>query len=108
MAKFMIEETLSSQTFADLMQNPEDRVEVLKPLFESVGCKLEQGYGSAIENKSYLIVESPDLKTVYTVGANFIASGSASSIKFIPLITLPEAVNICKKAASLCYRAPGK
>jgi len=108
MAKFMIEETLSSQTYADLMHNSEDRVMVLKPLFESVGCKLEQGYGSAIENKSYLIVESPDLETVFMVGVNFIASGSASYIKYIPLITLPEAVNICKKAASLSYRPPGK
>jgi uncharacterized protein with GYD domain len=108
MAKYLIEETLSSQTYADLMQNPEDRVEVLKPLFESVGCKLEQGYGSAIENKSYLIVESPDLKTVFTVGANFITSESASSIKYIPLVTLPEAVDIFKKAASLSYRPPGK
>jgi uncharacterized protein with GYD domain len=108
MPKFIIEETLSSQTFSDLLHNPEDRVEVLKPLFESVGCKLEQGYGSAIENKSYLIVEAPDLKTVYTVGANFLASGAASSIKYIPLITLPEIVDICKRAASMDYRPPGK
>jgi len=108
MTKYLIEETLASQTFADMLQNPEDRVEVLKPLFEAVGCKLEQGYASGIENKAYLIVESPDLNSVYTVGANFLASGAALSIKYIPLIALPEVVGICKKAASLGYRPPGR
>jgi len=108
MAKYLIEETLSSQAFTGMLQNPEDRVEVLKPLFEAAGCKLEQFYASGIENKAYLIVESPDLNSVYTVGANFLASGAASFIKYIPLITLPDVVDICKKAASLSYRPPGR
>ena len=108
MAKYLIEETLASQTFAGMLQKPEDRFEVLKPLFEVVGCKLEQAYASGIENKAYMIVESPDLDSVYTIGANFMASGAASSIKYIPLMTIPEAVDVCKKAAILGYRPPGK
>ncbi len=108
MAKYLIEETLASPAFSGMLQNPEDRGEVLKPIFEAAGCKLEQYYVSGIENKTYLIVESPDLKNVYTVGVTFMAEGAASSIKYIPLLTLPEAVDICKKAASLGYRPPGR
>ena len=108
MTKYLIEETTTPQAFTGMLQNPEDRNEVIKPLFEAAGCKLEQFYVSGIENKAYLIVESPDLNSVYAVGANFIASGAASSIKYIPLMTLPETVDICKKAASLGYRPPGK
>ena len=108
MAKYMIEETFSSQAAAGVMQKPEDRFEVLKPLCEAAGCKLEQFYVSGIENKSYLIIESPDLNNVYTVGTTFLASGAASSIKYIPLITWPEVVDIAKKAASLGYHPPGK
>lgn len=70
--------------------------------------RLEQYYVSGIENKTYLIVEAPDLKNVSTVGATFMAEGAASSIKYIPLFTLPEVVDVCKKAASLGYRPPGK
>lgn len=55
MAKYMIEETFSSQAVAGVMQKPEDRFEVLKPICEAAGCKLEQFYVSGIENKSYLI-----------------------------------------------------
>jgi len=108
MGKYLIEETLASQAFAGMLHNPEDRFEVLKPLFKAAGCKLEQGYASGIENKAYMIVESPDLDSVYTVGASFLASGAASAIKYIPLMTLSETADICKKAASLGYRPPGK
>jgi hypothetical protein len=108
MAKFMIEETLASPAFSGMLQKPEDRGEVLKPIFEAAGCRLEQYYVSGIENKTYLVVEAPDLKNVFTVGATFMAEGAASSIKYIPLMTLPEAVDICKKAASLGYQPPGK
>ena len=108
MAKYLIEETISPQGYAGIIKNPEDRSEVLKPLFEAAGCKLEQFYISGIENKAYLIVESPDLDCVSIIGTNFMAGGAAASIKYIPLITWPEAVDFVKKAASLGYRPPGK
>jgi hypothetical protein len=108
MTKYLIEETLASQTYTDMLKNPEDRFEVLKPYFQAAGCKLEQGYASSIENKAYLIVESSNLDNVYTAGANFLAGGAASAIKYIPLLTLPEVVDIFRKAARISYRPPGK
>jgi len=108
MAKYLIEETFSSQAAAGIMQKPEDRNAVLRPIFEAAGCKLEHFYISGIENKAYLIVESPDLNSIYTVGATFLASGAVSSIKYIPLLTVPEAVDLFKKAASLGFRPPGR
>ena len=108
MTKYLIEETVSPQAAAGILQNPEDRSEVLRPLFEAAGCKLDQFYISLIENKAYLIVESPDLNSVYTVWGNFLAGGATSSIKCTPLITISEGVDLFKKAASLGYRPPGK
>ena len=108
MGKYLIEETFSSQAAAGVMQKPEDRFEVLKPICEAAGCKLEQFYVSGIENKSYLIIKSPDLDTVCTLGTTFFASGAASAIKYIPLLTVPEVVDLFKKAATLGYQPPGK
>ncbi len=108
MAKYLIEETLAPQTYTDMLKNPEDRFEVLKPLFKETGCNLEQIYASAIENKAYLLVESPDLESVYTIGALFLAGGAATAIKYIPLKPMPEVVEICRKAGSISYRPPGK
>ena len=108
MAKYLIEETVGSPGVQGILQKPEDRSEALRPIFEAAGCKLEQFYVSLIENKTYLMIESPDLDSVYTVGATFLASGAASSIKYIPLKTISEVVDLFKKAGSLGYRAPGK
>jgi hypothetical protein len=62
MAKYLIEETLATQNFTEMLKNPEDRFEVLESLFETVDCKLESGYASVIKNKAYLTVESPDFE----------------------------------------------
>ena len=108
MAKYLIEETIGYQGMQGIMNKPEDRSEALKPLFKAAGCKLDQFYVSGIENKAYLIVESPDLDSICAVGTTFLASGAASSIKYIPLIEWPEVLDVVKKAASLGYRPPGK
>ena len=108
MAKYMIEETTTPQAAAGLLQNPEDRFQVLAPIFQAAGCKLEHFFVSGIENKAYLIVESPDIESVYTVAVNFQAAGAAQAIKCIPLIPMSETVDLAKKAAGLGYHPPGK
>jgi uncharacterized protein with GYD domain len=108
MAKYLIEETLAPKEVAGVLENPEDRTEPVRRVFEAAGCKLEQFYASLIENKTYLIVEAPDLNSVCKVWVNFVAAGVASSIKCTPLITASEAADLFKRAASVAYRPPGK
>ena len=108
MTKYLIEETLTTQAVAGIMQNPEDRTEVLRPVFEAAGCKLEQFYVSGIENKSYLIVESPDLNSISRMMFVFQGGGTAAAIKCTPLLTVSEAVDLAREAASLGFRPPGK
>ena len=108
MAKYLIEETTTSVAAAGILGKPEDRGEALKPVFRAAGCELEHLYVSLNENKAYLIVESPELSNPYTVMGTIQASGAISSFKITPIVTISEAVDIFKKAASLNYRAPGK
>jgi len=44
MTRYLIEETVTSQAVAALMKNPHDRTEAVRPVFESVGGKLEHYY----------------------------------------------------------------
>jgi uncharacterized protein with GYD domain len=108
MAKYLIEETVASPGVAGILKKPEDRSRVLRTVFEAAGCRLEQFYCSLTENKTYLIVESPDLNSVYTLTLAFQASGGLSSIKSTPLVTVSEGVNLFEKAAKLGYEPPGK
>ena len=108
MGKYLIEETLASHGVAGVLEKPEDRTKPVRRVFEAAGCKLEQFYVSLIENKTYLIVEAPDLESVYSVAVNFLAAGAALSIKCSPILTAAEAVPMLKRAAGAGYRPPGK
>ena len=108
MAKYLIEETITSQAVQGILQKPEDRSKVLGPIFKAAGCMLEQFYVSGIENKALMIAESPDLESIYTLMMAFQAGGTAVSIKCTPLIPVSEAVDLFKKAARLDFNAPGK
>lgn len=108
MAKYLIEETVAGAGYAGIIQKPEDRSKAILPLFKAAGCKLDYFYVSLIDNKTYLIIDAPDLISVNTMTAKVMASGTLSAIKCTPIIDASEAVGLFEKAAGLTYRPVGK
>jgi uncharacterized protein with GYD domain len=89
---------------APIMKNPHDRTEAVRPIFESVGGKLEHYYVAYTENTVYLIAEIPDQESLAAILWAFQAGGGPMSIKATPLMTATEAADILKKAGNLGYR----
>ena len=106
MTKYLIQETVTSQAVAATMKNPEDRTEAIRPIFESVGGKLEHYYVAYSENTVYLLAEIPDQESLATIIWAFQAGGGPMSIKATALMTMTEAVDVLKKAGTLGYRPP--
>ena len=106
MTRYSVEETVTSQAVAAIMKNPEDRAEAIRPIFESVGGKLEHYYVAYSENTIYLLAEIPDQESVAAIIWAFQAGGGPTSVKATPLMTMTEAVDVLKKAGSLGYRPP--
>jgi len=106
MTRYLIEETISSQAAAAVMKNLEDRTEVIRPIFESVGGKLEHYYVAYNENTVYLLAEIPDQESLAAILWAFQAGGGPISLKATPLMTAMEAVDVLKKAGGLGYRPP--
>ncbi len=106
MTRYLIEEIASSQAVAALIKNPHDRIEVIRPIFESVGGKLEHYYVAYTENKVYLIAQIPNQESLAAILWAFQAGGGPISVKATPIITFTEAVDVFKKAGSLGYRPP--
>jgi len=106
MTRYLIEETVSSQAVAAIMKNPHDRTEVIRPIFESVGGKLEHYYVAYSENTCYLLAEIPDQESLAAIIWAFQAGGGPLSLKATPVMTATEAVDVMKKAGSLGYRPP--
>ena len=106
MTRYLIEETYTSQAAAALIQNPHDRTEAIRPIFEAVGGRLEHYYIAYSENTVYLLAEIPDQESLAAILVAFQAGGGPSSIKATPLMTATEAVGVFKEAGSLGYRPP--
>jgi len=106
MTKYLIQETVTSQAVAALMQNPHDRTEAIRPVFESVGGKLENFYIALNENTAYIIADITDQDSLAAILWTFQAGGGPISIKATPLMTAKEAVDMLKKAESLGYHGP--
>lgn len=107
MPRYMVEETGTHQAVAALLQNPEDRAEAIRPIFEAVGGSLEQFYFSFAENIAFLIVDVPDQASLGAIMWAIFAGGGLASIRVTPIMTASEAVDVFKRAASVAYRPPG-
>jgi len=104
MAKYLIKETISSNAAQYLMKNPEDRAQIIRPVFESVGGKLEHYYVACNENSTYLIADIPEQKDLMALLWVFQAGGGPTNITATPIITIAETVDVVKKAATLNYQ----
>ena len=82
------------------------KLEAVRPIFQSVGGKLEHYYVAYNENTVYLIAEIPDQESLAELIWAFQAGGGPTSIKATPIMTSTEAVDVLKKAATLGYRPP--
>ena len=103
MTRYLIQETITSQAVAALMKDPHDRTEAVRPVFESVGGKLEHYYIARNENTVYIIADIPDEDSLAAILWSFQGGSGPMSIKATPLMTATEAVDMLKKAGSLGY-----
>jgi uncharacterized protein with GYD domain len=91
-----------------MMQNPQDRGEAVRPIFEAVGGSLEEYYVAAGENTVYVLCELPDLANLEAITMVVLAGGAVKSVKTTGLLTAQEAIDVMKKAGDLVYRPPSK
>lgn len=106
MQRYLIEFTYTPQASAAMLKNPGNRAEVLGPMIEAVGGKLENYYFAIGANIGYMLVTHPDEKSLNIVTTAVFSGGAVTSIKAIAIITAEEAVDVFKKAASVVYRPP--
>ena len=108
MPRYMIQETPTPQVAAALLQNPEDRTEPVRRIFEAVGGSLERYYVSFAEMTVFLIVDIPDQASLDAIMMAIFAGGGLTSIRAMPIMTASESVEVFKKAANIAYQPPGK
>ena len=86
------------------MQEPQDRIEKVRPAIEGLGGRIECAYYAFGEHDIVLIVEMPDNTKAAAMALAVGAGGACSSYTTTVLLTPEEAVQAMSAAAESVYR----
>jgi uncharacterized protein with GYD domain len=95
------------ETWAKLIENPEDRRTAAQSYIESVGGKLHGFWYAFGAHDGYTLWEAPDSVSMAAVALAISGGGALSSIETTVLLTVEETMDALQKAAQVQYQAPG-
>lgn len=98
----------SPETWARLVNNPEDRRVAAKKYIESVGGKLHGFWYAFGTHDGYNLWEAPDNVSMAAVALAISAGGALSSFETSILLSVEDTMAALKKAGEVRYRPPGE
>jgi uncharacterized protein with GYD domain len=107
MAMYLTRFSYTSETWARLSKNPEDRREAAKTYIESVGGKLHGFWYAFGEFDGYTLWEAPDNASMSAVAIALSSGGAISKCETTVLMTVEETLDALKRVGSVGYRTPG-
>ena len=96
------------ETWARLINHPEDRREAAAAYIESVGGKLHGFWYGFGKHDGYTLWEAPDHVSMAAVALAIGSGGALSSLETTVLLSVDETMDALAKAGQVQYRAPGK
>ena len=97
----------TSETWARLMANPEDRRAAAQAYIESVGGKLHGFWYAFGTSDGYNLWEAPDNVSMAAVALGISAGGALRSFETTVLLSVDETLDALRQAGQVHYRAPG-
>ena len=95
------------ETWAKLIQHPEDRRAAAKQYIESVGGKLHGFWYGFGDYDGYNLWEAPDNVSMAATAIAISGGGALNSLHTTVLLTVEETLAALQKAATIRYRPPG-
>ncbi len=96
------------ETWARLMNKPEDRRLAARRYIESVGGKLHGFWYAFGAYDGYCLWEAPHNISMAAVGLAITGGGALSKFETTPLLTVEETLEALKLAKKVGYQVPGK
>ena len=107
MAMYLTRFSYTPETWARMIQKPEDRRDAAKAYIQSVGGKLHGFWYAFGEHDGLTLWEAPDNVSMAAVALALGAGGAIRSMDTTVLVTVEETIAALGKAASVRYRPPG-
>src|SRR5919199_5773099 len=108
MPLYMTQFSYTSEAWAALARNPEDRSAALSELIENLGGRMLSLYYSFGEYDGVFIYEAPDESTAATAILAAISPGHVKTVKTTTLLTVEDTMEVLRKAGAMTYRGPGE
>lgn len=106
MAMYLTRFSYTPETWARMIEKPEDRREAARTYIESVGGKLHGFWYAFGEHDGWTLWEAPDNVSMSAVALAIGAGGALSSIETTVLLTVEETIAALAIASSIRYRKP--
>ena len=107
MAKYLFQASYTSDAWAAQVHNPQNRVEILRPMIERLGGRIEGAYFAFGEYDAVVIFEMPDNVSMAAFALAAAAGGAMKAVKTTPLMSIEEGIEAMRKASGTGYRPPG-
>jgi len=108
MALYLMRFGYTPETWARLIQNPEDRRDAARAYIEQVGGELRGFWYGFGEFDGYAIFEAPDNVSVAGVVLAIASGGALASVETTVLMTVEETLEALAKSKTIGYRRPGE
>jgi uncharacterized protein with GYD domain len=108
MAHYLLQVAYTPEAWADLIANPHDRINAVRPVVEKLGGKIQHGWFAFGDYDLVAIVEMPSNVEAAAFSLAAAAGGAIRAIKTTPLMTTAEGMEAMKKAAKSGYKSPSK
>src|SRR5215213_3968737 len=107
MTLYLTRFSYTPETWARLIESPEDRRKAARSYIESVGGKLHGFWYAFGERDGWNLWEAPDNVSMAAVALAIGAGGALSSFETTVLLSVEELMEALAKAKSVRYRPPG-
>ena len=108
MPLYMSQFAYTSEAWAALTQNPEDRSIAIGGLAEAMGGRLVSFYNSFGEYDGVIIFEAPDESAAAATLMAAITPGHVKALKTTVLLSAEQGVEAMRRAGEQTYRRPGQ
>jgi len=108
MAFYLVRFSYTPETWAKLIQNPEDRREAQRAYIEQVGGALHGFWYGFGQYDGYAILEAPDNVSLASVVLAIAAGGALAAVETTVLLTVEETLEALATGKGIGYRRPGE
>jgi uncharacterized protein with GYD domain len=108
MPYYLVQVAYTPETWATLVENPQNRIEAVQPTLEQLGGTIYGAWVAFGEYDVVAIFELPDNVRQAAISMAIVAGGATKAVKTTPLLTWEEGIEAMRMAADTVYRPPSR